>query len=436
MNKKGLSLVATTVLMGGILVGCGSSESNSSSEGDKVVVEYMHTNVEQDRQEVIDGIIADFESENPDIDIKPIPVEEDALNTKVVTLASSGELPEVLEVNQDFAKTMVKDELIDQDAVKEAMETIGEDRYFDGVLNLMRTEDGESYLGVPLFGWVEGIWYNKQVLADAGFEAPTNWEELLTIAEHFTDPTNKKYGIAIPTAEDVMSEQVFSQFALSNNANALDKDGNITVDTPEMQEALTFYTDLAKYTMPGSNGVTEIKDAFMNGTVPMAVYSTYLMPSVFEENQASNLGFVLPNQKQEAAYGVVTGLTITSGLEDAEKEAAEKFVEYMSSTEVQTELVLMSPGGAQPVTSEVLESPDYQSNEVITAFGDLSTTVAEAFNNVQVFGNVEGKNFISMGNISGAGVFGKLVNEVTVGEQDVTTSLKAAQESAEQSVEN
>lgn len=80
-----------------------------------------------------------------------------------------------------------------------------------------------------------------------------------------------------------MSEQAFSQFALSNKANVLDAKGNVTIDTPEMKEALQYYKDLSAYTMPGSNDVTEIKDAFMNGTVPMAMYSTYILPSVYEE---------------------------------------------------------------------------------------------------------------------------------------------------------
>ena len=48
-----------------------------------------------------------------------------------------------------------------------------------------------------------------------------------------------------------------------------------------MAKALAFYKALAATTMPGSNDVMEIKDAFMNGSAPMAVYSTYILPAVF-----------------------------------------------------------------------------------------------------------------------------------------------------------
>ncbi|MFI3411378.1 hypothetical protein V5G94_25280, partial [Citrobacter braakii] len=41
-------------------------------------------------QTVIAGIINRFQQENPDIIVKQVPVEEDAYNTKIITLARSG----------------------------------------------------------------------------------------------------------------------------------------------------------------------------------------------------------------------------------------------------------------------------------------------------------------------------------------------------------
>ena len=77
----------------------------------------------------------------------------------------------------------------------------------------------KSYIAAPISGWVQGIWYDKEKLSEAGFSEPENWDDILKIAQHFTDKENKQYGIAMPTAEGTMSEQAFSQFALSNGAN-------------------------------------------------------------------------------------------------------------------------------------------------------------------------------------------------------------------------
>ena len=84
----------------------GACGGGSAKDDEKTTIEFMHSSVEQDRLKVIDKLVADFEKENPDIKVKQMPVEEDAYNTKVVTLARSNKLPGVIEVSQDFAKVM------------------------------------------------------------------------------------------------------------------------------------------------------------------------------------------------------------------------------------------------------------------------------------------------------------------------------------------
>jgi multiple sugar transport system substrate-binding protein len=424
MFKKGLSLVII-LLLAFALTACGG---NKQSAAGKTTIEFMHSSVEQERLAVINKLVAKFEKENPDITVKQVPVQEDSYNTKIVTLANSGKLPAVLEVGQDYAKVMDKDKLIDQDAVKTIINQVGEKNYYDGALKLMRTENGNSYTGVPISGWVQGIWYNKEMLAAKGFQEPKNWDDVIAIAKAFTNKGNKKYGIALPTVEGGFSEQAFSQFALSNNANVLDGNGNLNMNTPAMKEALSYYKDLSQYTMPGSNDTTEVKDAFMNQTVPMAVYSTYILPSVFEEGKAKNIGFAIPTQKTKAVFGTVSALTISSGLDDKQKEAAKKLVTFMSKPENMTAWVLMSPGGAQPVSKLVTENANYQANEVIKAFGDLSSEIAASFNDIQVFGLVDSKNFLKMGDITSSGAIPKMVNSVTVGGKNVDSELKNAEQ--------
>nr|WP_275166172.1 extracellular solute-binding protein [Citrobacter koseri] len=251
----------------------------------------MHSSVEQERQAVITKLITRFEKENPGITVKQVPVEEDAYNTKVITLARSGSLPEVIETSHDYAKVMDKEQLIDRDAVADVIQNVGESAFYDGVLRIVRTEDSAAWTGVPVSAWIGGIWYRKDVLAKAGLEEPKNWQQLLTVAQKLNDPASKKYGIALPTAESVLTEQSFSQFALSNQANVFDAQGKITLDTPEMAQALEYYRALAANTMPGSNDIMEVKDAFMNGTAPMAIYSTYILPAVIKEGEPQNVGF-------------------------------------------------------------------------------------------------------------------------------------------------
>lgn len=418
---------STTVLLSlftavALLTGCKQDEEQ------QVTIEFMHSAVEQERQTVISQLIDRFQKENPSITVKQVPVEEDAYNTKIITLARSGSLPDVVEVSHDYAKVMDKEQLIDHDAVKTLINTLGEDAFYDGVLRVVRTEDGTGYTGVPVSAWLQGIWYRKSVLANAGIEEPKNWEPLLDAARRLTHARDKKYGIALPTAESVMSEQTFSQFALSNNANVFNAEGSVTVNSPEMLASLNYYRELARCTMPGSNNVMEIKDAFMNGTAPMAVYSTYILPAVQQEGTLADLGFVVPTEKTPAVFGVITSLTLTIGQTARETEASRKFVAFMEQAQNAAEWVLMSPGAVLPVTKAVAENPAFKDSPAIKVFGTLPAQLIAQYPNMQVFGSVGEKNFTRMGDITGSAILGEMVNQVTVGNKEAAPVLERSQQ--------
>lgn len=418
---------STTVLLSlftavALLTGCKQDEEQ------QVTIEFMHSAVEQERQTEISQLIDRFQKENPSITVKQVPVEEDAYNTKIITLARSGSLPDVVEVSHDYAKVMDKEQLIDHDAVKTLINTLGEDAFYDGVLRVVRTEDGTGYTGVPVSAWLQGIWYRKSVLANAGIEEPKNWAQLLDAARRLTHALDKKYGIALPTAESVMSEQTFSQFALSNNANVFNAEGNVTVNSPEMLASLNYYRELARCTMPGSNNVMEIKDAFMNGTAPMAVYSTYILPAVQQEGTLADLGFVVPTEKTPAVFGVITSLTLTIGQTARENEASRKFVAFMEQAQNAAEWVLMSPGAVLPVTKAVAENPAFKDSPAIKVSGTLPAQLIAQYPNMQVFGSVGEKNFTRMGDITGSAILGEMVNQVTVGNKEAAPVLERSQQ--------
>lgn len=418
---------STTVLLSlftavALLTGCKQDEEQ------QVTIEFMHSAVEQERQMVISQLIDRFQKENPSITVKQVPVEEDAYNTKIITLARSGSLPDVVEVSHDYAKVMDKEQLIDHDAVKTLINTLGEDAFYDGVLRVVRTEDGTGYTGVPVSAWLQGIWYRKSVLANAGIDEPKNWAQLLDAARRLTHARDKKYGIALPTAESVMSEQTFSQFALSNNANVFNAEGSVTVNSPEMLASLNYYRELARCTMPGSNNVMEIKDAFMNGTAPMAVYSTYILPAVQQEGTLADLGFVVPTEKTPAVFGVITSLTLTIGQTARENEASRKFVAFMEQAQNAAEWVLMSPGAVLPVTKAVAENPAFKDSPAIKVFGTLPAQLIAQYPNMQVFGSVGEKNFTRMGDITGSAILGEMINQVTVGNKEAAPVLERSQQ--------
>lgn len=419
MKKKIVSVLLVMAMAATALTGCGGGSKSDSADGGsgsgkKVKIQFMHQQVEQERQDVVKGIIEEFQTANPDIEVEPIPVNEDDYDSKIVALGGSGELPAIIEYSQDQAKTSVANEFTNLDAVKEVIDGKGEDAFYEGALTVTKTEDGSGYVGVPISSWVQGIWVNTAMLQEKGFDLPKTWDDVLEIAKAFNDPANKKYGIAMPTSESAFTEQVFSQFALSNGANVFNGSKEVTVNTPEMKEAVEFYKELAGYSMPGSTEVADVKDAFVGQNAPMAMYSTYILGAVEEAGFAEDLALVLPNKKEPVAYGCIIVLGIAEGMDEAKTEAAKKFVSFMLEKEHNIEWLNMAPGGIQPVLKEVSEDPAYTDLEARKAFEGLNDDVATAVENLQLFGTTDGKNFTEMGDVTNTGIISKMLNNVVV----------------------
>lgn len=452
MKKKILAAFLVFSMTAAALAGCGSKETTgmeasgevagetagetagteaSGETAEDVTIQFMHMQVEQERQEVVASIISDFEAENPGIKVEQIPVNEDDYDSKITTLGGSGQLPAIMEFSQDQAKTSVVNDFINTDACNEIIATKGEDAFFDGALKVIKTEDGTDYVGVPVSGWVQGIWCNTEMLASKGFEVPTNWEEVIEIAKAFHDPANKKYGIALPTSDSAFTEQVFSQFALSNGANVFDADGNVTINTPEMKEAAEFYKELASYSMPGSTEVADVKDAFVGQNAPMCMYSTYILSGCKDAGILENIQLAIPTNTEAAAYGCIMVLSISNTIDEAQTEAAEKFVNFFLEKENNEKWLAMAPGGVQPVLEEVAVDTAYTENEAIVPYAHLLENVGTAFDNLKLFGSVDGKNFMAMGDITNTGIISKALNNILVQNADIEAELQTAQTETE-----
>ncbi|ENS1094552.1 extracellular solute-binding protein [Escherichia coli] len=172
-------MIKSKIVLLSALVSCALISGCKEENKTHVSIEFMHSSVEQERQAVISKLIARFEKENPGITVKQVPVEEDAYNTKVITLSRSGSLPEVIETSHDYAKVMDKEQLIDRKAVATVISNVGEGAFYDGVLRIVRTEDGSAWTGVPVSAWIGGIWYLLPAVIkegdpkNVGFVVPT-----------------------------------------------------------------------------------------------------------------------------------------------------------------------------------------------------------------------------------------------------------------------
>lgn len=417
--KKLLSSLAMFML---ILTGCASQSS------DVVEIEFMHSMTQEDRIIIIDELVNKFNEENPDIIVTPIPVSEDSYNEKLVTQGSTGELPAIIQLGTDMTGTMNENEYTNFEANNEVIKNLGEENFYDGVLELAKDETGTNYSLVPADAWVQGIWYNTSAFEENNLEIPNTYDSILTAAEKFNSDTTA--GIVLPTDESTFTQQVFSQFALANGANLVDNEGNITFDTPEMIEALEQYQNLSKYSLRGSITIDQVKDSLISGKTNMVLYSTYMFPSLYEAGIHEDFSFapLLDKEGNPVAFGNPSGYTITSNLTQEEQDAAVKFVSYLGSQEAATTWNLMTVGGGLPAQKSVAQSDEYLSNETVTAMNPLWVELESSLDNMQSFGTIDGKNYSVFGPITNSMVIGKTINDITVHEKEINVTVQEAQE--------
>lgn len=431
--KKFTALLLVLVLLFGI-VGCTEDETVVDEPKEEPVVvepepepvveiEYWTTQTEESRMKIINEIVADFETQNPNIDVLVVPVAEDDVPTKLSAGIAAGMLPQLVEMGAENILRLGAEGLMNIEAAGDIINSIGRDDFFDGPINVLATPGGENY-AVPLHGWVQGIWYRTDLFEEKGLAPPTTWENILAAAKAFHDPSNRFYGIVIGTDKDSFARQVFTPYALSNGAHIFDEDGNIVFDSPEMIEALEFYAELAEYTPPGPNGWQDARDLYLGGFLAMMTYSTYIMDDIgltrtgYEGPVVQNLvdKTALANEltnKESSMFGQIVGLGVIEGSEADKTEATKLLVEYILTGDNYIKFLHMAPGGMNPVRRSTSEDPKYLDNEVLIVYGEKASEIAAGLDYIGKFGYVGGKVFPEIGKITSQFIVGETIMKMT-----------------------
>ncbi len=385
-----------------------------------VEITFWHTECESERQQKIGVLVAKFEALNPDISIKVVPVEENALYNQLLTAKASKKLPTVVELPAEAALMLGNEGLLDVKLNTEIVNSFGD--IYDGAKKILATSAGDEFYAVPFHAWVQGIWYRKDWFKKAGLPAPTSWYNIIQAAKYFNKPEKGIYGIVLGKAKDVYAEQVFTPFALSNGARIFTPEGKIDFNTPEMVWTLKFYKELGKYAAPGHTTWSDGRQLYLTGKTAMMFYSTYIMDDIaiaevqrkiiksYNPELVKNTGFApLMVNIRPSIYGQVVGLGILDTATPEQKSAAAKFVKFLMSGDNYIYWCHMAPGGMNPTRRSIAEDPKFLDNPVLSAYGDTYKVIASGLENIEKFGYVNGKVFTEAGKITGQKIIGEAI---------------------------
>jgi len=349
----------------------------SAAEG-KVLVEFWSTDNEEERVRVYEAVAQRYMEQNPNVEVRIVPVEEAGVSQRIAVAIAANRKPDIVRMGVERVAAFAADGILDQDAAVSVIQSIGEDDFRDGPLQMVTDPSTGKYAAVPYDGWIQAIWYREDLFNELGLAAPVSWDAIKSACETIPGAQEFLYGMTLGTDPGQnYGHQVFEQVAISNNAWPFDAEGNVTMNTPEMIEALEFYTSLQNCSTPGPQYWRGAREAYQYDQSGMLFYSTYIMDDLVEgsglegggqvelatADLAAKTGFAprMEGPNGSASYGQLVTLGIIDGADPEAQDVIQFFL-----TEGYQDVLALAPFGKVPVLESAVDgwksASDYFAN--------------------------------------------------------------------------
>lgn len=384
--KKKLTLLAALVLSLGVFSACGNNAGNEEAPKEETKVEEKAEEGKEDAEkaeeteeekeaepakegqtevifwhamgggqgEALEGLVADFEAENPDVKItlQHQGGYGDLNQILVATMQSPKDLPTITQAYPDwmlqFSEAGMVADLTDR--------VNGEDGItdYEDILEGVRDEieQDDKIIGIPFNKSTEVLWYNQDLFDELGLENPANFEELKEVAKKIKEEKG------IPAfGWDSLSN--FYVTYLKNKGIEFGPDLDVT--SPESIEAINYYLDGIKegyFRIAGT-------DQYLSGPFANEQLAGYIGSNAGEvyvkEGVEGKFKYAAQAYPAEKAVQQGTNVYMFEGASDEQKDAAFRFLKFLASKESQIKFGLAT--GYMPARTSAVEAEEYKNSD-------------------------------------------------------------------------
>lgn len=265
LSRRALGALTLPAVLG--LAACGGSGTRS---GPLRIVDYYNTPTDDE------VITATFEAcaQELGLEVRREKIPGDQLIPKVLQMGSSRTMPDLLMLdNPDLQQVAASGALLPLE--QHGLSTEG---FTPSIAELGRY-DGTLYGIAPTVNTI-ALFYDVQVLEEAGIEPPTTWERTREAARALT--TEDRYGIAFSAISSYEGTWQFMPFLWSNGGDEAD------LDTPEVAGASQFWSDLVADGSASRSvvnwGQGDVMDQFKAGNAAMVVNGPWNIAGLRADN--------------------------------------------------------------------------------------------------------------------------------------------------------
>jgi len=346
-----------------------------ASAQDETTLVFWTSEVQPERIERQQNLIAAFEEANPGVNVEIVPTEENEQVQLMTVNLASGTVPDIVLHAAQFTAKWVNDGAINAEAATEVINNLGVDTFGEGALDLVAVEEG-LYGAVPSDGWGQLLVYRSDLFEEAGLAPPDTYDAILEAAVTLNDPDNGFFGFCGANAADQQyTWQVLEHIALANGANLVNEEGNVVFDSPAMIEAFEFYKQLMDEGGQPESGWfwQQTRANYLNGNCGMTIWSPFILDEMAGLRDSAfpacaecedNPAFIAENTDIIARITgfsgdtAAWGSTVNLGIGVNAPDAARDFVEFWFSEEFYLAALSVAPEGKFPMRQGTDENPE------------------------------------------------------------------------------
>ncbi|ABY21918.1 disaccharide-binding protein [Renibacterium salmoninarum ATCC 33209] len=428
MKVRKLVAIAALSTLALSTAACGGGGSNSNSSGGGTLT-YWASNqgasLDNDKQNLTP--LLDKFQQQTGVKVNLEVIGWNDLQTRIQTAVTSGQAPDVVNIGNTWASSLQATGAFMPYCDEEMKATGGADKFVKTALDTGGAP-GQTATSVPLYGLAYGLYYNKTMFTAAGLQPPTTWEDMVSAAKKLT--TGGVHGFALAAGSYTENAHFAFINSAQNGAELFDKDAKPTFDSDGVVDGVKRYLDLmqtdkvvdvanAQY----DNGTKAVKD-FASGKVGMILTQNNADNSISSNGMKSDaygvVPFPAPQNAKEKIASFVAGINLSIFKNTKNKDAALKFVNFMTSPDTQT--TLGKPFSSLPVLKDA--KAVFTDNEAeAKTFSDIYANMSKPLPltpNEDQFENTVGKAMNQF--------FATIASGGTVSADDIRKAFKATQE--------
>jgi multiple sugar transport system substrate-binding protein len=282
-----------------------------------------------------------FEKENPNISVKVQSIPWSDAHMKLLTSVIGGTAPDICQLGTTWVPEFAAmNALAPLDGYIERSDAVKRGNFFKGSWGTNVIKD--KIYGIPWYVDTRVLFYRKDIMRDVGYNnPPSTWKELKAVCRALVldtdgDGTPERYAINLPTSDAF----ILLMFIWQVGGDILSSDYTTpSFNNPKTREAFEFYCSFFKEGLAPIGGTADIDlfHAFKTGFLPMFISGPWMIKLLNEQVPEINGKWAvatLPKNKTGTSF--IGGCSFSIFKNSKNKDAAWRFIEYMSKPESQT----------------------------------------------------------------------------------------------------